>query len=139
MAANLIKTKKYDVTVWNRTTSKAEELAKSVGGVAAKTPEEALKSCDTVISMLWNAESIEQTLFSHIEMLKGKTVINMSTVAPNENKNFKDRLEKLGEGSAFIECPVLGTATAAKSGSLQVIFDGNDEQFNQHFLPVLLL
>jgi 3-hydroxyisobutyrate dehydrogenase len=50
--AGFLKTKGgHDVTVYNRTTAKAEKWAAEYGGAFAKTPQEAAEGCDFVFCL----------------------------------------------------------------------------------------
>lgn len=54
----------------------------------AVTAEEAIHRSEVIIIMLWDFKSIKETLSLETEkasQLKGKIVVQMSTIAPDEN------------------------------------------------------
>jgi len=131
MARHLVERNEYDVTVWNRSIEKAQPF-KNTAHVAS-TPEEAISRSDILITMLWDFDSVKDTLYLGTDrassLLKGKTLIQMSTISPPEN-------EKIGElmvqaGGIFIESPVLGTSTVAESKNLQILVGTTPERFSQ--------
>ena len=57
--AGFLKTKGgHDVTVYNRTTAKAEKWAAEYGGAFAKTPQEAAEGCDFVFCCVGNDDDL---------------------------------------------------------------------------------
>jgi 3-hydroxyisobutyrate dehydrogenase len=60
MAERLLKAG-YDVSIWNRTKSKAEPLAKSGGRIVDKLSE--LAGCDIVFSIVAEGKDVEQVYF----------------------------------------------------------------------------
>ena len=109
----------HEVTVWNRSADKARALA-SVGAKVAATPAELADQADIIISILSNAEAIEQTYESPGGLLSGKVqgklFIEMSTVRPEVERALAEKVR--GQGAALIECPVGGTIGPARDGKL---------------------
>jgi 3-hydroxyisobutyrate dehydrogenase len=136
---------KLQVVAYNRTVSKLEPLRES-GAEIANSPEEAIASCDCVILMLTNAAAIKDVLLSQAsrQQLPGRTIIQMSTIAPTESREIHDAV--VAVGGDYLEAPVLGSIPQAKSGELQVMVGASPEQFQKwsdflkHFgtEPVLL-
>jgi 3-hydroxyisobutyrate dehydrogenase len=57
-----------------------------LGAHVAATSEEAIRRSDVVIVMLWDFQSVKETLNPEkAGLLKGKIVIQMSTISPDEN------------------------------------------------------
>lgn len=114
MAARLQETGE-DVTVWNRSRSKAE----ATGLPVAETPRGLAERTDTVISMLFDAPAL-QAVYHGVDGLlasaRGKLFIEMSTVRPETQQAVM--AETRAAGGAFIECPVGGTTGPARSGQL---------------------
>ena len=50
----------HDVTVFNRTTSKAEKWVKDYKGKLAKTPKEAAKNCDFIFTCVGNDNDLRE-------------------------------------------------------------------------------
>src|SRR4029079_12477161 len=86
MAERLLKAG-YDVSIWNRTKSKAEPLAKSGGKVVDKLSD--LSGCDIVFSIVAEGKDVEQVYFGKEGVLStNKTppvFVDCSTIAVEES------------------------------------------------------
>ena len=83
MAMNILK-KGYQVTVWNRTVSKAADLI-SAGARIGKSPIDAVREAAVVILMLENGAVVTDMLFRQgvaDACREGTLVIDMSSIAP---------------------------------------------------------
>ncbi|MEO0457095.1 MAG: NAD(P)-dependent oxidoreductase [Cyanobacteria bacterium P01_A01_bin.114] len=125
----------HRVTAWNRTQAKLEPLM-SEGIEIAASPQATIVASDAVVLMLTDALAIEETLLSEDARatLSGRTVIQMSTIAPSESKAIAEQV--WAAGGDYLEAPVLGSIPEAKAGSLIVMVGANPEQFEQ-WQPVL--
>lgn len=85
MASNLLKNN-VDLTVYNRTVAKSEELAKE-GAKLAKTSVDAVKEADIVFSMLSKPEVVSEVFFGENKVLanmkKNAIWVDCSTVNPS--------------------------------------------------------
>jgi 3-hydroxyisobutyrate dehydrogenase len=107
--------------VWNRTPERAEPLA-DVATVAADVAD-AVEGADIVLTMLFDADSVADTLEEVRGSLGTSTVwLQQSTVGIAGT----ERLAKLAEelGVAFVDAPVLGTRKPAEDGALVVLASG---------------
>ncbi len=120
------------VVAYNRTVSKLEPLRQS-GAEIAQTPQDAIATSDCVILMLTNAAAIKDVLLSEasLQHLSGRTVIQMSTIAPTESQEIHDAV--VAAGGSYLEAPVLGSIPQVKSGELLVMVGASPEQFQQWF------
>jgi 3-hydroxyisobutyrate dehydrogenase len=118
------------VVAYNRTVSKLEPLRQS-GAKIAQTPQDAIATSDCVILMLTNAAAIKDVLLSEasLQHLSGRTVIQMSTIAPTESQEIHDAV--VAAGGSYLEAPVLGSIPQVKSGELLVMVGASPEQFQQ--------
>ncbi|MER3475573.1 MAG: hydroxyacid dehydrogenase [Leptolyngbya sp. ERB_1_2] len=116
----------HSVTAYNRTAAKLEPLT---GAKIAVSASEAIAASDCVILMLTNAQAIQETLFSDQTVLRDRTVIQMSTIAPHESQEIRDRV--VAAGGSYLEAPVLGSIPEARSGKLIVMVGADTEQFEQ--------
>ncbi|MFB2834862.1 NAD(P)-dependent oxidoreductase [Floridanema evergladense] len=119
---------KIPVVVYNRTASKVEEL-KAAGAQVVEEPESAIASADCIILMLTNAAAIEQVLLSESAKthLKGRTIIQMGTISPQESQQIEQQV--IAAGGEYLEAPVLGSIPEAKAGKLIVMLGATPEQF----------
>ena len=118
----------HELTVWNRTRSKAEALAE-LGASVAASPAEAVAAGDPIIVLLKDAEAIRQVLLQQAPLanLDGKTVLQMSTVAPWDSQNIDTSVR--AAGGSYLEAPVLGSTPQARQGELWVMVGAGQKQF----------
>ncbi|MFG2633439.1 NAD(P)-dependent oxidoreductase [Streptomyces sp. NPDC048362] len=124
MARNLCRAG-LDVRVWNRTREKAEPLA-AAGARVADSPAEAVEGADVVVTMLYDGETVLDTLREAAPALRPGTVWAQCTTAGTD---LIGRLAAFaGEhGLVFYDAPVLGTREPAETGQLTVLAAGPEE------------
>lgn len=124
----------HSVTVYNRTASKARPL-QDCGITVVMKPEQAISHADCVILMLADMAAIRAVLLTpaSLAILRGKTVIQMGTIAQEESLIVQAEVEQVG--GWYCEAPVLGSLTEAKAGTLFVMVGGTEDQFAQ-WLPL---
>jgi len=109
--------------VWNRTLQRAEPLA-DVATVAA-TVEEAVTGADVVVTMLYDVDSVLETMEQARGHLgPGAVWLQQSTVGVDGS----DRIVALADdlGVTLVDAPVLGTKKPAEDGALVVLASGPD-------------
>lgn len=131
MATNLVKAG-YDVTVYNRTRSKAEELADQ-GAKVASTPAMAASWKDVVFTMLADPVAVKEVVLGRdgvIEGLcQGSVLIDCSTVDPETTAAVRDAAAK--KGARFLDAPVAGSKDAAAKGELILMVGGDSDTLDQ--------
>ena len=120
----------HTVTVYNRTTTKALPL-QAFGITVVTRPEEAIAQADCVVLMLADAAAIRAVLLTpaSLAVLRGKTVIQMGTIAQGESLALQAEIEQAG--GSYCEAPVLGSLAEARAGTLLVMVGGTEGQFVQ--------
>lgn len=120
----------YSLTVYNRTASKLAPLQTAAIAIAPSAAV-AIAASDCIILMLTDASAIRELLLSDSSRshLAGRTVIQMSTIAPIESQTIRD--EVVAAGGSYLEAPVLGSIPEARSGSLIVMVGAEPDQFTQ--------
>jgi 3-hydroxyisobutyrate dehydrogenase len=126
--ARRLQSQGHTVTAYNRSSEKLIPL-QNEGMTIAATPQEAIRSSDFVLLMLTDVAAIDQTILSPETRphLIGKTVIQMSTIAPNESLAIAQIVRS--SGGAYVEAPVLGSIPEAKIGKLLVLVGAEPEDF----------
>ena len=123
----------HDLTVWNRTLSKADDL-RSQGAKVAKSPGEAAKEAEAVITMLADDAAVESAVLQPggiIENLpQNATHISMSTISVALSKKLADEHHKRGQ--KYITAPVFGRPEAAEAGKLFIAAAGDKEAIERH-------
>jgi 3-hydroxyisobutyrate dehydrogenase len=126
-----------DVRAWNRSPERSRPLAAD-GVVVCGSPAEACTGADVVVTMLFDADSVEEVMADLLEEepeLGSRAVwLQTSTVGPEG----MGRLEELAgrHGIPVLDAPVLGTKAPAESGSLVVVVSG-DPSLRDRVDPVL--
>ena len=126
MAERLLKAG-YDVSIWNRTRSKAEPLAKIGGKVVDNLFD--LKDVDVLFSIVSTGKDLDQVYFGKNSVTGHggkvpKIFVDCSTISVEESAAIRDRLTQLG--SEFVAAPVSGNAKVIKAGKLSTVVSGNE-------------
>src|SRR5712675_2774982 len=126
MAERLLKAG-YDVSIWNRTRSKAEPLAKIGGKVVDNLLD--LKDVDVLFSIVSTGKDLDQVYFGKNSVTGHggklpKIFVDCSTVAVEESAAIRDRLKQLG--CEYVAAPVSGNAKVIKAGRLSAVISGNE-------------
>jgi 3-hydroxyisobutyrate dehydrogenase len=128
----------FDLIVWNRTDSKATDFAREHGVSVAQTPADAVKGADVVITCLPSSVEVEAVLHGENGMMeflrKGAVLIDCTSGDPPASRSIAAELG--GRGVDFIDAPVSGGTTAAKAGTLTVMW-GGDESVFERVKPVI--
>jgi 3-hydroxyisobutyrate dehydrogenase-like beta-hydroxyacid dehydrogenase len=136
MARHLLKAG-HEVTVWNRTASKAEPLLAD-GAKVVPAPAAAGRGAEIAITMLADDRAVESTVFGPdglIEALpKGAVHISSSTISVALSERLAK--EHSQRGQEFISAPVFGRPEAAEAGKLFVVAAGKPEVI-EYCRPVL--
>src|SRR5271170_5974297 len=124
MAERLLKAG-HDVSIWNRTRSKAEPLEKIGGKVVDHLSD--LKTTDILFSIVATGADVEDVLYGKNGVCSqgGKippVIVDCSTIAVEESKAIRLKLKDLG--ADFVAAPVSGNAKVIKAGQLSAVVSG---------------
>lgn len=125
IAANFLK-KGYKVYVWNRNKAKLKDLSK-LGGIAAKTPSEAVKNSDLVFEVTANDTSSQSVWLGKNGILAGANGKKVLIVCGTLSIKW---IEKLAQNCAknkfsFMDMPLTGSRHGAETGTLTLLVGGN--------------
>jgi len=125
----------HDLVAWNRSPEPLHKAAEAGLNVEADLAA-AIRQGELIILTLSDAAAIESVLFSDgiEELLEGRMVVQMGTIAPNESRAIAGRVVQAG--GEYLEAPVLGSIPEARSGQLIVMAAG-PEPIYQHCLLML--
>ena len=121
----------YEITAWNRTSSKAEFLLQfgvDVKGLAA----DAVKNADVVVSMLSNGDASAQMQGDkdlQISLSSNATWIEMGSIKPDESRLHSKKLAELGVN--YLDAPVSGGTKGAENGTLAIMVGGQRSVFKK--------
>lgn len=118
----------HQLTVWNRTRSRARTLLDAGMGWAG-SPQELAQGCEVVITMLTDEQALDEVYFSPQGLMSGpvkdKLFIDMSTTGPAKQRQMGARAA--AAQAAYLECPVGGSVGPAKEGKLIGFVGGADK------------
>jgi len=125
MAERLLKAG-YDVSIWNRTKSKAEPLA-AFGGKVVNNPVD-LAGVDVLFTIVSTGPDLEEIYFGKngiVTNAKGalpKIFVDCSTIAVEDSQKIGARLKE--RGIEFVASPVSGNGHVIKAGKLSAVVSG---------------
>jgi 3-hydroxyisobutyrate dehydrogenase len=126
----------HDVSVWNRTATRADELVR-LGATAAADPADAARRSRAVITMVSGPAALRAVTEGPSGVAAGvdgsTTVIEMSTVGPAAVSRLASVLPP---GTPVLDAPVLGSTGEAEAGSLR-IFVGGPAPLVERWTPLL--
>jgi 3-hydroxyisobutyrate dehydrogenase len=129
---------RYELSVWNRTASRATEFAKQMSSHAAATPADAVRGAAVAITCLPTSREVESLLDGPEGMLsafdEGATLVDCTSGDPATSRRIAARLAERGVG--FVDAPVSGGVSGAVQGTLTIMC-GGDEATMARARPVL--
>ncbi|WOT06573.1 NAD(P)-dependent oxidoreductase [Shewanella youngdeokensis] len=132
MAGHLVKNG-HDVTVYNRTESKAQAWCEQYFGQSFSTPKAAAEGQDIVFVCVGNDEDLRQvTLESEgvlAGMKSGAILVDHTTASADVAREIATAANALNIG--FMDAPVSGGQAGAENGVLTVMAGGSNETFKQ--------
>lgn len=133
MAAHLKHKGGHDVTVYNRTTAKAEKWVAEHGGAFAKTPAEAAAGKEFVFSCVGNDDDLRQVTIgdggAFQSMRAGAVFIDNTTASAEVARELAEAATS--RGFSFLDAPVSGGQAGAENGALTVMVGGEQAAFDR--------
>lgn len=133
MAGHLKQKGGHEVTVYNRTASKAADWASKFGGKAAATPAEAASDADFVFTCVGNDEDLRSVTIAETGvfagMKPGAILIDNTTASAEVARELDEAARK--KGLSFIDAPVSGGQAGAENGVLTVMCGGDAAVFDK--------
>jgi 3-hydroxyisobutyrate dehydrogenase len=127
----------YQVTVYDRTKEKTQELEQR-GAQVAQTPKELAATCQVVMACVTNDEAQHDVMFGPEGALAGvqggSVIIDLSTVSPDASRRLFQGAKE--QGIPMIDAAVSGSVPQVDQGSL-VIFVGGEHKTYQECKPIL--
>ena len=123
----------HNVTVFNRTKSKAEKWISEYKGNIAETPAEAAKNAEYVFTCVGNDNDLKEVTFGEQgafkTIQKGSVYIDNTTASATIAREIYDYAKKNGFGS--LDAPVSGGQAGAENGALTVMIGGDQADFDK--------
>jgi 3-hydroxyisobutyrate dehydrogenase len=121
----------HNLSVWNRTKSKAEPLA-AKGARLVERPSD-LADRDILFTMVSAGPDLEQVIFGDGGVVDGRKgplpriIVDCSSIGVEESQAIRVRIEALG--SDFLSAPVSGNGQCVKAGKLSAVVSGPEASF----------
>jgi 2-hydroxy-3-oxopropionate reductase len=130
MAANLVK---GGHTLFTHTLGPTPQSLIDAGATQCDSGGDVARRADIIIVMVPDTPDVEAALFGENGVAsgleKGKIVIDMSSIAPVETKEFARRINELG--CEYLDAPVSGGEVGAKAASLTIMVGGSQATFDK--------
>ncbi len=123
----------HDVTVYNRTSAKADKWTQTYKGQTASTPAEAAKEADFVFTCVGNDNDLKEVTIgddgAFQSIKKGAVFIDNTTASAKVARElFNISTEK---GFGFLDAPVSGGQAGAENGALTVMVGGEQSDYDK--------
>jgi 2-hydroxy-3-oxopropionate reductase len=132
MAKNLAQAG-YELVLYNRTRSKAEELAEEVEARVAESPKEVAHSSSVIFTMLPGPPEVRQVVAGEDGLLEGAgegaLIADTSTSSPVLARELAHLAREQGVG--MLDAPVSGGDVGAIEGTLSIMVGGDEEHFER--------
>ena len=129
--AGHLQAKGHAVTVYNRTSAKAEAWVKAHGGAKAATPREAAEGADFVMSCVGNDDDLRSvctgTDGAFAGMKEGAVFVDHTTVSAAVTRDLA--AIAAGGNIGYVDAPISGGQAGAENGQLSVMCGGTPEVF----------
>ena len=123
----------HNVTVFNRTKSKAEKWIGEYKGKMAETPADAAKDAEYIFTCVGNDNDLREVTFgdkgAFKTIKKGAVYIDNTTASATIAREIYDYAKKNGFGA--LDAPVSGGQAGAENGSLTVMIGGDQADFDK--------
>ena len=123
----------HNVTVFNRTTSKADKWLKEYKGSKADTPAKASENADFVFTCVGNDNDLREVTFGDNGIFKtikqGSVYIDNTTASATIAREIYDYSKKNKFG--FLDAPVSGGQAGAENGALTVMIGGDQKDYEK--------
>ena len=123
----------HNVTVYNRTASKAARWSADHDSDYAQTPAEAAEGAEILFTCVGNDDDVREVVLGTQGavhgLAKNSILIDHTTASANLARELESTLAAHGIG--FLDAPLSGGQAGAESGQLTIMVGGNSETFER--------
>ncbi|MAN56993.1 MAG: NAD(P)-dependent oxidoreductase [Paracoccus sp. (in: a-proteobacteria)] len=131
--AGHLKAAGHEVTVYNRTASRAKEWVARHGGASAPSPREAAEGADFVMACVGNDDDLRAICLgddgAFAGMAKGAVFVDHTTVSAAVTRDLAALAAAAGIG--YVDAPISGGQAGAENGKLSVMCGGAQADFDR--------
>ncbi len=126
-----LKKNNYEVTVFNRTTTKAEKWVKEFNGSFKKTPGNACKDSEVVFICVGKDSDLREVMegsdgiLNHVN--QNTIIVDHTTASANIAREYFNICKN--QNLHFLDAPISGGQAGAENGQLSVMIGGDQEPF----------
>ena len=128
----------HDVTVYNRTATKAEDWVQTYGGSRAATPRKAAEGADFVMACVGNDDDLRSVCLGEdgafVGMSSGSIFVDHTTVSAAVTRELHAAADDAQV--SFVDAPISGGQAGAEKGQLSIMCGGDRGAFDRA-LPVM--
>lgn len=132
MAGHLVKAG-HQVTVYNRTTTKAQAWVDDFGGEMGVTPFEAAQNSEIVFICVGNDDDLRSVVYGEqgvlAAMQPGTLIVDHTTTSAEVAREISAQCEE--QKVAFIDAPVSGGQAGAENGVLTIMVGGSEKDYER--------
>ena len=131
--AGHLKSKGFEVVVYNRTAAKAEAWVNEHGGEMALTPAAAAEGSDFVMACVGNDDDLRQVCVGEggafAAMKDGAIFVDHTTVSAKVTRELYEAAGAAGLG--FVDAPISGGQAGAENGVLSIMCGGDADTYTK--------
>jgi len=130
--AGHLQTAGHHVTVYNRTTAKAQAWVNEHGGEMGATPRDAAEGAELVMACVGNDDDLRMVCSGQDGafqgMAKGAIFVDHTTVSAQVTRELYSQAQDLG--LAFVDAPISGGQAGAENGVLSIMCGGDQAAYD---------
>ena len=131
--AGYLQKNQLEVSVYNRTLSKAEKWVGEYGGKCFQTAGECVKNSDVIFICVGRDEDLRDVMESPNGILKnvkdGTIIVDHTTSSANIAREFSKKCKDIN--TFFLDAPISGGQAGAENAQLSIMVGGDEVAFNK--------
>ena len=136
--AGHLKRNNYEVTVFNRTSSKSDKWVSDYKGFAKSSPGEASQNSEVIFTCVGRDDDLREVMEGNNGILNNvkedTIIIDHTTASANIAREYFDICKK--RNLHFLDAPISGGQAGAENGKLSIMIGGEQEPYEK-VKPVL--
>jgi 3-hydroxyisobutyrate dehydrogenase-like beta-hydroxyacid dehydrogenase len=123
----------HEITVFNRTDSKARQWCAEYSGTPATTPAKAANGADIVFICVGNDDDVREVILGGQGALEGMSTGSIIVDHTTASAKLAREIHGIAaeKGVAFLDAPLSGGQAGAESGQLTIMVGGEEDVFER--------
>ena len=122
----------FNVTVFNRTISKAEKWSNEFGGKFLTTPGDASRNSDAIFICVGRDEDLREVMEGSTGIIENSKenviIVDHTTASADIAREYSTKCLKINK--FFLDAPISGGQVGAENGQLSIMVGGDEKAFN---------